>query len=206
MYSQQRPQFDLAQEHLTNLINRPFDPNFPKVSKTPQIDHFFQAIAQGNIQDPVISAQLTQVLYWLRSDPNAIVQENRSSMLLSLCKQRANLFLNLDNYPILIDGLRRKYTSILKTKANPLFCHLCASLVVLLFEDMQNLPVEILQLVVDDWCYDCLWFGCLPEVKEFCEGVLCFFFHPLAFPNLKQRNLYKFSADRNNIIEYFLII
>ena len=202
----QRAQRDPSHEHQTNLINRPFDPNLPKVPRSPQIDQFFHALSQGNFQDPIISPQLTQVLQWLRGDPNAIAQENRSSLLLSLCKQRCNLFFNLDNYPILVDGLRRKYTSLVKTKANPLFCHLCASLIVLLFEDMQNLPVEILQLVVDDWCYDGLWFSCLPEVKAFCEGVLKFFFHPLAFPQHQGKSAHKFSADRHSIIEYFLII
>ena len=182
------------------LIKRPFDDK-NRISLCNEIEFFFNSLSNKKFYIESTQLTLRNALVYLRSDPNAIQSGTKKRDLLKLCEERPNLFLNLDIYNLLIDGVRREYTSSFKTKANPSFCHLCAEILSNIFKDIEKLPVEILQVICDDWGYDCVWINCASEVQLFCNSVLRVFLLFMPSPQTS----HGFSNEKALEIKYYII-
>lgn len=194
-----------ANEHF--LIKRPYDDKSQRVPFTKEIDQFFKLLADKKHHNDQIATQLPLVLACLRSDPNSIQAAARQTLLVALCTERPELFLDLSIFNILIDALRKEYTSSFKTKANPAFCFLSAQLLTAAFKDIDRLPLEIVQVVCDDWAYDALWIeGSGTEVRSFAFEILSFFIPFLSSDSHSSTAPIQFNFSSEKLLEIKLYI
>lgn len=134
------------------------------------VENFFNSF-QLVAHDP---EEFSRALIAFRNNPKLFNEFGDAAEVIERhCFQNPQIFLNENILNILVDATRREFTLFFRTKSDPSFCFLCSKLLAILFSDSsKEIPLQVFQVCIDDWCGEQLWYRSCEVVETFVEGLI----------------------------------